>query len=90
MSKFELTRNRYFVAEKVELESGASYRGICDGTTMEIWGCMSGHALVSWNGEPVHLAAIRYTLIPAALGQFSVTAAEPSLCLRVYLPSEKP
>jgi mannose-6-phosphate isomerase len=86
--RLELARNRYFVAEKLELKDGASYRGLCDGTTLEIWGCIAGRAAVCWAGEPVQLPAIRYTLLPAALGRFAVTASEPSVCLRVYLPPE--
>jgi mannose-6-phosphate isomerase len=88
LSRFELTRNRYFVVEKLELARGASHRGVCDGATMEIWGCISGQAVISWKGAPVHLPAIRYALVPAALGPFAVIAAEPSVCLRVYLPPE--
>lgn len=90
LHRIELARNRYFVTEKVELASGASYRGICDGTTLEIWGCVSGHTRIEWDGEPVHLPAIRYLLLPAALGQFNVAASEQSVCLRVYLASEDP
>jgi mannose-6-phosphate isomerase len=87
-SRTELAHNRYFVVEKVELASEASFHGICDGATMEIWGCISGQAMISWEGAPVDLPAIRYALIPAALGRFTVTAVEPSVCLRVYLPPE--
>jgi mannose-6-phosphate isomerase len=88
MCRFELARNRYFVAEKVELSAGAVYRGVCDGATLEIWGCIAGHAVVRWAGAPVRLPAIRYALLPAALGRFTVTTSEPSICLRVYLPPE--
>jgi mannose-6-phosphate isomerase len=88
LRRLELARNRYFVVEKVELSAGASYRGCCEGATMEIWGCLSGHAEVHWAGAAVHLPAIRYALLPAALGRFTVTALVPSVCLRVYLPSE--
>jgi mannose-6-phosphate isomerase len=85
LRRFEMARNPYFVTEKVELAPGASYRGACDGTTLEIWGCVCGHARIEWDGAPVHLPAIRYVLIPAALGPFRVTASEASECLRVYL-----
>jgi mannose-6-phosphate isomerase len=84
--RFELARNRYFVVEKVELGAGAGYRGRCDGSTLEIWGCIDGHATIRWDGEPVQLPAIRYSLLPAALGSFSITAATSSVCLRIYLP----
>jgi mannose-6-phosphate isomerase len=89
MRRFELARNRYFVVEKIELAAGGRYGGLCDGSTLEIWGCVAGDAAVHWAGEPVRLPAIRYTLLPAALGRFSVTASQPSICLRAFLPPEE-
>jgi mannose-6-phosphate isomerase len=88
LRRLELARNRYFVVEKVELASGAIYRGACDGATLEIWGCIAGGAQVTWDGPPVPLPAIRYALLPAAIGGFAVTASEPCICLRVFLPPE--
>jgi mannose-6-phosphate isomerase len=84
--RFELARNRYFIVEKFEIEPGATYRATCSGATMEIWGCISGKTRVNWDGAPVPLHAIRYALLPAALGGFAVTASEASVCLRVFLP----
>jgi mannose-6-phosphate isomerase len=88
--RFELARNVYFAVEKFEMELGATYRAVCGGATLEIWGCLSGHTRVNWDGAPVPLRAIRYTLLPAALGGFAVTASEPSVCLRVFLPPQGP
>jgi hypothetical protein len=34
----------------------------------------------------VELPAIRFALLPAALGAFGVIASAPSICLRAYLP----
>jgi mannose-6-phosphate isomerase len=82
----ELVRNRYFVVEELNIDQGVTYRGACDGSTMEIWGCVRGEADLEWEGEPVHLPAIRYVLLPATLGAFRVTARQPSTCLRTYLP----
>jgi mannose-6-phosphate isomerase len=87
--RFELARNGYFVVEKVELAPGALYQGACDGATLEIWGCISGETWVSSTGDPAHLPAISFTLLPAALGEFTITATEASICLRVFLPSER-
>ncbi len=84
--RIELVRNRYFVVEEVTLASGATFTGATDGSTMEIWGCVAGQAQVAWGGEPVALPAIRYALLPAALGAFRITAGQASICLRVYLP----
>jgi mannose-6-phosphate isomerase len=86
LRRLELERNRYFVVEKVELSSAHAYRGICDGSTLEIWGCIAGNAVVASGDAVVGLPAIRYALLPAALGEFVVTATERSVCLRVFLP----
>ncbi len=83
----ELVRNRYFVVEEVELAAGAAYNGLCDGSTLEIWGCVAGEAAVESEGRStVTLPAIRYILLPAALGAFRVATARPSKCLRAVLP----
>ncbi len=76
-----LCRNRYFVTERVGLDAGATYRGNCDGSTLEIWGVIAGEATVS--GET--LEAVRFTLLPAALGQFEVTTAQGATLLRTYV-----
>lgn len=83
----ELVRNRYFVVEEVALAPGARYSGLCDGSSLEVWGCLAGQVRIRGAGESVPLPAIRYALLPAALGPFSVAAREPSTCLRVYLPA---
>ncbi len=83
----EISRCDYFVVEKVEMEAGAVYAGRTDGASLEIWGCVEGEAqLKAPSAEPVELPAIRFSLIPAALGDFSVTALKASAMLRVYLP----
>ena len=86
LSELELVRNQYFVVEEVSLAAGGTFFGACDGATMEIWGCLSGQAAVEWRGEAVPLPAIRYVLLPAALGEFQITARSACTCLRVYLP----
>ena len=84
--RFELVRNRHFVVEELHLADGVAYDGFCDGSTLEIWACIEGEALVEWTGAPVSLPAIRYILLPAALGEFAIRATTQSSCLRVYLP----
>ena len=76
-----LCRNRYFVTERIEMDEGALYRGDCDGTTLEIWGAIAGAATVA--GET--LAAVRFVLLPAALGRFTVTAPGGATLLRTYV-----
>lgn len=82
-----ITTCPYFNVEKFTFErEGLSFKGKCDGSTFEIWGTMSGQAQVKWADEPLDLPAIRFTLLPAALGEFEVEATEPSTLLRVYVP----
>ena len=76
-----LCRNRYFTTERVELAPGAAYRGACDGRTLEIWGVIDGQADVAG----LSLAAVQFTLLPAALGPFGVTTREGAVCLRSYV-----
>jgi mannose-6-phosphate isomerase len=74
-----------FATERVVLDSGASFAGACLGDTFEIWGCVAGEARLEWAGEPVVAAAVRFLLLPAALGPFVVRAMRPSTLLRVYI-----
>jgi mannose-6-phosphate isomerase len=76
----------HFVVERITLEKGAEFRGRCDGATFEIWGCIAGHSRVQWAGEPVTLPAVRFALLPAALGEYAVRADVRSTSLRAYLP----
>lgn len=82
----EVVRNRYFVVEELHMDAGARFPGKCDGTTLEIWGCVAGQAAVEWGGGSVTLPAVRFALLPAALGAFAIQAVGPCTCLRTYLP----
>jgi mannose-6-phosphate isomerase len=91
----ELVRNRYFVVEEIVLSPGSAFRGCCDGSTLEIWGCMMGEIAIERDAAaPLTLSAIRFGLLPAALGAFlittSVTTSALSVCLRAYLPESVP
>ncbi len=79
--RWGLCRNRYFVTERVEMDAGAVWRGDCDGKSLEIWGTLTGHAAI--NG--VDLPAVRFTLLPAALGTFTLRAQDAATLLRVYV-----
>lgn len=82
-----ITACPYFNVERVTLkQEGAKFSGQTDGSTFEIWGSMSGVGRVNWAGQPVELPAIRFTLLPAALGEFEVEALAPSVFLRAYVP----
>lgn len=78
-----LCANRYFTTERVELDAGATFEGLCDGTSLEIWGIIHGNVLIG--DDQVRLNAVQFALLPAALGRFAVSAAEPATCLRVYV-----
>ena len=57
------------------------FNGRCDGSTLEIWGVIEGNV----NVNEVRLTAVQFTLLPAALGDFSVTAVQKSTLLRTYV-----
>lgn len=84
-----------FVVERLTLDAGAAYDGELDGDTFEIWGVLSGVVSVETsaspdgNSAPAHaadLAAVRFALLPAAMGAFRAVAAQPAVALRIYLP----
>jgi len=78
-----LCQNRYFTVERIITSAKVQYSGICDGSTMEIWGVLSGNAVIA--GE--YLEAVRFCLLPAALGSYSIKASANSVLLRVYTAS---
>ena len=65
----------------VEMQTGATYSGVCNGTTLEIWGVIQGQVQVN----EVALQAIQFVLLPAALGAFSITAKGESMLLRTFV-----
>jgi mannose-6-phosphate isomerase len=75
-----LCRNRYFTTERVTLAAGAEFRGACTGATLEIWGVLEGQATVN----ELTLDAVRFCLLPAALGEYAVTATTAATLLRTY------
>ncbi len=83
----EISRCDYFVVQEVRLAAGATWHGACDGGTFEIWGCVKGTADVQWAGGPVVLPAVKFCLLPAALGAFAIHADQPSTLLRAYAPA---
>ncbi len=82
-----ITTCPYFNVERITFErAGASFKGQCEGSTFEIWGTMTGLGRVVWAGQPLELPAVRFTLLPAVLGQFEIEVTEPSVLLRTYVP----
>ncbi|MEM7117646.1 MAG: type I phosphomannose isomerase catalytic subunit [Chloroflexota bacterium] len=81
-----LCQNEYFVTERVEMEAGAVHNGRCDGSSLEIWGVINGSATIgSEASTDVSLAAVQFTLLPAAMGNFTVTTAESATLLRTFV-----
>ena len=77
-----LCHNRYFLTERLDMAAGSIYNGRCDGRSLEIWGVVSGEARVN----DLELTAVRFTLLPAAMGDFTVTAVAGSVLLRTTVP----
>jgi mannose-6-phosphate isomerase len=81
VKRWRLCHNRYFTTERVVLDEGAVYSDSLDGDTLEIWGVLDGRIAVN----DVALSAVRFTLLPAAMGSFQVTAPSKATCLRVFV-----
>jgi hypothetical protein len=81
ISRYLLCKNRYFVTERLEMAQGSTFNGECDGDSLEIWGVLDGSAQIG----ALNLDAIRFTLLPAALGKFEVAANRDSVLLRTYV-----
>ncbi|MCB0208719.1 MAG: class I mannose-6-phosphate isomerase [Anaerolineae bacterium] len=82
-----ITRCPYFHVERWRFAEGIhTFTGNCDGSTFEIWGVMSGRMIVSWDGNLMPLKAVRFGLLPAALGDYEVEVTGPATLLRVYIP----
>lgn len=81
VSRSLLCRTDYFVTERVEMNAGATFRGTCTGETLEIWGVIAGSVTVN----DLEIAAVRFVLLPAALGAFEITAVSNATLLRSYV-----
>ena len=73
-----------FATERIVLESGATFHGDCAGESFEIWGCVAGSVEIEWAGDPIPCPAVRFALLPAALGPYRVRAKAAGTLLRVY------
>jgi mannose-6-phosphate isomerase len=76
-----LCHNPYFVTDRVEMNEGARYEGHCDGSSLTIWGVLDGEVRVN----AVELAAVRFALLPATMGAYSLVADSDSTLLRVSM-----
>jgi mannose-6-phosphate isomerase len=82
----ELCRNAYFVVERFYLEPGQAHTGVNDGRSLEIFGSLSGEVLVTAGSSAVTLPAVRFCLLPAGLGPYTISTRQPAVLLRTYLP----
>ena len=80
-----LCENRYFTVERVKLNAGSSYEGVCDGQTFEIWGVINGSATVTGGETAVDLNAVQFTLLPANIGRFTIESTESAEFIRAYV-----
>lgn len=83
---WELVRCPQFAVDKVSLAAGAAFEGACTGETFEIWGCVEGDVQLRWAGAPLSLERIKFALLPAALGEYKVSARDDSVLLRAWAP----
>lgn len=86
LERAEISRCPYFVVEKVMIAAGSTYTGFTNGDTLEIWGTIAGQSQLHYAGGAIDLPAIRFSLIPAILGEFTIQAKNNCTMLRVYLP----
>ena len=77
-----LCQNDYFTTDRFLMEKGARYSGICDGSTLEIWGVLSGEAQVAEQ----HMQGIGFVLLPASMGAFTIETQQNAVLLRTYVP----
>lgn len=76
-----LCQNQYFTTDRLILSKGTAYSGVCDGTTLEIWGLLSGEIEV--NGQLMQ--GIKFVLLPAALGEYKIKSITDSTLLRIFV-----
>jgi len=75
-----LCDNAYFTTDRILTKKDTRYSGECDGSTLEIWGVLSGEATI----DGKNLKAVRFCLLPAGMGPFIVEIPSNSVILRTY------
>ncbi|MHB1317452.1 MAG: type I phosphomannose isomerase catalytic subunit [Anaerolineae bacterium] len=82
--RYGLVECPQFTLEKVDLDAGASFSGLCNGETFEIWGCMEGTVRLGYDECP-ELNQVQFVLFPADLGPYRIHARSQATLLRAYL-----
>jgi len=75
-----LCQNQYFTTERIAFHKKGELLGQCNGSSLEIWGALSGQARIA----DVVIAETRFCLLPASLGDFHVKADPDSVLIRVF------
>jgi mannose-6-phosphate isomerase len=75
-----LCRNPYFTTERIIAKQALAFSGNCDGSSLEIWGVISGEAHIAG----FTLNKVQFCLLPAAMGNYSLQAQPGTVLLRVY------
>jgi len=78
-----LCENPYFTTERITLHREEAFFGDCDGTSLEIWGVISGQASI----KGVNVGSVQFFLLPAGMGNFSIKAEPDCVLLRTYTDS---
>jgi mannose-6-phosphate isomerase len=68
LRRYRLCHNQYFTTERIEISPRGEFVGKCNGRSLEIWGVLEGQAMIN----DLTLTAVRFTLLPAALGVYKV------------------
>jgi len=76
-----LCENQYFSTERITMEKEAIYSGLCDGSTLEIWGVLKGCVKV----EDININQVNFVLLPAALGPYTIVANDDATLLRTFV-----
>jgi mannose-6-phosphate isomerase len=76
-----LCQNKYFTTDRYTLQAGAKLSGECDGTTLEIWGIISGEVEIA--GHPIK--PVQFVLLPASMGTYQVEVMEHAMLLHTYV-----
>jgi hypothetical protein len=62
------------------MTAGADLSGSCDGTTLEIWGVLSGEIKLN----TYEINAVEFSLLPASMGPYRIKAKTNSVLLRTF------
>jgi len=79
--KERLCQNKYFTTDRYTVQAGTELLGNCDGTTLEIWGILSGTVeIAGYAMQPV-----QFVLLPASLGDYQLKVMNNAVLLHTYV-----